>query len=83
MTWQHSDLQAEPEYHSFDVQQSLFFNVPYCFQFSLSLFIVSVTISRHFTRTQSDLQMWQERNFYLKGRHHEYYQIHLGDHPAG
>lgn len=36
---------------------AIFFNAPYCLQFSLSLFIVSVTISRHFTKTQSHPQL--------------------------
>lgn len=36
---------------------ALFVNAPYCLQFSLSLFMVYFTISRHFTKTQSDPQI--------------------------
>lgn len=47
-----ADLQANPANHSFDVQQAspFCFNVPYCLQFNLSLFIVSVTTSKHFKK---------------------------------
>lgn len=77
---------TEPVYHSFDVQQAFFLQCsllsPVQFIFIYSVCYDLEALYKNPVQS-TNKQLWQESKFRLKGRHLEYYQTHLGDHPAG